>query len=106
MRKTALCLGTALLCVAAAGASARDHATFAWSPKELSTLEGIQTTHQRIESMAARFCQKQLRGTRGLSSQVRCGQGVVSDIVARIGDARLTAFSATGKVSAELMASR
>lgn len=92
--------------VIAAGAYAGEPERFQWSPSALSSMEGIVATHERIESQAARYCRAHLRGTRGLAAQSSCEKAVVSEIVERIGDQRLTAYANTGKVDAELLARR
>ena len=105
MNKTAICLGSIILSVAAASATAKID-TFAFSPAELSTLAGIEATHERIESKAQQFCRQVLRGTRGLSAMTRCVQAVTGEIVDRINDGRLTAYARTGRVDEALLAKR
>jgi UrcA family protein len=111
MKQTEIFLGSTLLWIAATGATAadaagRDHSTFVWSPEALISLEGIQTTHERIEALATQFCRKRLRGVRGVSARAGCEKAVIEEIVSSIDDRHLTRYANTGKVDVELTASR
>lgn len=105
MNKIASCLGTIILVGAAATANAETD-KFAFSPAELTTMQGIQSTHARIESKAQRFCREMLHGTRNLSGMTSCVRAVTNEIVDNIGDGRLTAYARTGRVDESLLARR
>jgi UrcA family protein len=106
MNKLATCVASTVLCFAAGSAFAGEAVKFQWSPSELRTLEGIEATHERVIDLAREVCRVHLRGTRGISRTISCVGAVADEIVERVNDQRLTAYATTGRVSAELLASR
>jgi UrcA family protein len=100
MKRLTLALGALVL----AGAAAAEPTPFQWSADDLVTLEGIAQTHQRIQAAANNFCRDHLRGSRGLSSRRQCIVAIEDEIVAGIGDRRLTAYARTGTVEQDLLA--
>ena len=101
MNKIALTL--AMLSLAGA-AAASDRPVFRWAPEDLTTLERVALTHERVEEAARDFCQAHVNGTRGLRQWRACITAVEDEIVASVGDQRLTAYAETGTVDAELLA--
>lgn len=80
--------------------------TFQWSATDLTTLDGVARTHQRIEATARHFCRNALSGTRGVGRYGECIQAVVDELVGGIDDPRLTAYAHTGTVDQSLLARR
>lgn len=94
-----------LLCMAASTvASAGSHASFVWTTDDLASAEGVVSTYQRVESMARDYCRQHLAATRDLRLDAACRSRVSEEIVAGIGDARLTAYAETGSIDPQLLA--
>ena len=104
MTKTAVSL--AALILASGIAVAEDGSVFRYSANDLSTLDGIVATHDRIEIAARNFCGVHLQGTRDLGRVRQCLENVTDEIVSSIDDVRLTAYSRTGEVAEDLLAQR
>lgn len=104
MKKLALTIATLSLAGAAAAVTAQEP-VFRWTPEELTTLERIAATHDRIKHTAAEYCQDHLNGTRALSAWRSCVKAVSEEIVMNIDDARMTAYATTGTVDEALLAS-
>jgi UrcA family protein len=103
MYMTRIALTLAALTFATA-AIAGDGPVFRWAPDDLTTLNGVAATHQRVEDTAKGFCKHYLRGTRGINLMRSCVSRVSSEIVAGVADPRLTAYAESGKVDDELLA--
>lgn len=101
MKKLAITLVT----LSFAGAAAAADPVFRWDPQELTTLERIAATHERIEATASDYCRDHLDGTRGLSGWRDCVKAVTEEIVTSVDDVRLTAYATTGTVDEALLAS-
>ena len=100
MKMFALALAT----LAFSAVAAAEDPVFRFSPEDLTTLEKIAATHERIEATAESYCQDHLKGTRGVQPWRTCVAAVVDEIVASIDDQRLTAYAETGTVDEELLA--
>lgn len=96
-------LALAAAALTLSGAAAADTA-FRWSPEDLHTLEGIAATHERAEAAARDFCRNYTSGTPGISAWQNCLTAVTEEIIARVGDQRLTAYDKTGTVDESLLA--
>lgn len=103
-KTSSLALGTLLL-AGAVSASAAPR-VFQWSSAELSSLDGIVSTHQRIQNAARSYCQDRLHGTRGVWQMRTCVSAVTDEIVTSVGDARLTAYVRDGVVADDQLARR
>ena len=100
MKKLALSLAT----LAFSAAAAAGDPVFRFSPDDLTTLERIAATHERIEVTAQDYCREHLKGTRGVQPWRTCVSAVVDEIVGSIDDKRLTAYAETGTVDDDLLA--
>lgn len=100
-----LILAAASLLASASMAATGDH-VFQYQSGDLTTLERIASTHDRIEDAARDYCQDALYGTRDPGRFERCVTAVVDEVVGGIDDVRLTAYNETGTVDESLLAQR
>lgn len=66
---------------------------FAYSPQALSSPEGVEKLHSKLEMAANRYCRDRYI-TLNMRGVEQCSRELVDQTVDRIGNARLAAFQA------------